>query len=55
MGQVQDTYGDEVYEIIPVVDVFFDVDGKWGAHQGLEKEGVVVGIVGRRGRIPRGR
>lgn len=50
-GQVWETYGDEVYEVISVVDVFFDVYRERGAHHGLEKERGILGIGRRRGRI----
>ena len=43
-GQVWETYGDEVYEVISVVDVFFDVYRERGAHHGLEKEAMFYDV-----------
>lgn len=38
------TYSDEVYEVVPIVDVFFDVDGEGCAHHGLEEEDDIVKV-----------
>jgi len=48
---VKDTHSDEVYDVISVVDILFDVDCERGAHHGLEKEDGILGIAGRRGCI----